>query len=145
MSNVYEHILYSNVSDTEVMKEFAGFLSGKFIMEMTTSHTSSTEPFEALSVEKLLEMTQEVLDMIEKQGWIQNAYEENNHVCLMGAARRVDNLKSLAWSREVLAFLQREKSFGGVAVERWNDEEGRTFEEVIGMLRDFMHEVKGRS
>jgi hypothetical protein len=106
-----------------------------------------------LSANELANMTQDVINILEKNGWVQGTLYRDGKACLLGAAglslnanansrmtglELDENIKVQAWAREISTF------FGWKSVEDWNDTRGRTFDEVIDNLRDFLYELKGR-
>jgi len=104
-----------------------------------------------MSADELASMTQDVIDILEKNGWTQGTLYRDGKACLLGAAGLSINenahktqmpvhesLKVQVWAKEISTF------FGWKTVEDWNDTRGRTFDEVIDNLRDFLYELKGR-
>jgi hypothetical protein len=70
-------------------------------------------------------------DYIEKHGWCQNTYwDEQGRVCALGAIRRANALTRDANDAafKMLRFLDG-------SVHGWNDAPGRTKEEVVAVLR----------
>lgn len=138
-------------SNSEVLSTFKAFLKTSNV-STGVSTTRFTTPAPSVSTEELIEMTQEVIDILERDGWIQGSYEHENHVCLVGAARKAAGCSSIrlaqyspkvqAWVTEMTKFLGIDRKAN--SVETWNDTDGRTFDEVISKLRDFMYELKGR-
>lgn len=103
----------------------------------------------SLSIEKLIEMTQGVIDVLEKDGWTQGEfYGEGGTVCMLGAANRaVDAHNQIygaatveveAWAKAITQF------FGWASVPHFNDDRSTTYEIVIEKLREFMYDLKGR-
>lgn len=99
---------------------------------------------EVLSTDELMKLTQDVIDILERDGWIQGSlHSPTGSHCMLGAAQVASNQlisgsKANAWALAIAAF------FGWEAVEAFNDETGRTFNEVIERLREFLYELKGR-
>lgn len=102
--------------------------------------------------EDLMNLTQGVIDRIEKIGWIQGHYTNESGSCLMGHAIAITNIeKSYAY----LEFSPRraivdgwEEDFGKftgcINVVQFNDDLKTTKEIVLEKLRDYMYELKGR-
>lgn len=103
------------------------------------------------STEELIHATEQVMDQLERRGWTRGACrDEVGRVCLVQAANNVQLTSSEhPWFREFAQFLGLEKvsnneDFWCGALVNWNDKKGRTFDEVMAKLRDFMYELKSR-
>lgn len=109
-------------------------------------------PMQPPTNEDLMNLTQGVIDRIEKIGWIQGHYTDESGSCLMGHAIAITNIeKSYAY----LEFSPRraivdgwEEDFGKftgcINVVQFNDDLKTTKEIVLEKLRDYMYELKGR-
>lgn len=70
-------------------------------------------------------------DLLERCGWTQGAYVSNGGYCLMGAFHEANSGAISEQYEEAWAFL--EEAVGNPI--HWNDEDGRTKEEVLNLLR----------
>ncbi len=84
------------------------------------------------------EVLDRAADYIEQHGWCQGEFSKNGAVCVSGAISRVLGVEFYRADNRVYdaknAFARHLKSDDPPCV--WNDEDGRTQEEVIATLRE---------
>jgi hypothetical protein len=79
-------------------------------------------------------------DVLERDGWTQNAYTDQNGChCVMGAAYVAMGCPTTEWAEGLTERVDAVRDFLGTFLGRrphlWNDAPGRTAEEVIAALR----------
>ena len=72
-------------------------------------------------------------DYIEEHGWCQTVLRDGERVCVIGAIRAVHKGRSLE-PRDPVYGLLRER-IGPDNIVAWNDDPGRTVEDVLAALR----------
>jgi hypothetical protein len=74
----------------------------------------------------------QIADYIEEHDWCQGAYRSSGgQVCILGAAREL-----FSDHDQTQGMLKLFEHLGNMNVDEWNDEEGRTKEQVIDKLRE---------
>jgi hypothetical protein len=100
------------------------------------------------TTEELIHSTERVIEELERRGWVREKWaNEEGNVCLVRAGRLSQiKLFENPWYREFAQFLGilRSNQPPYDALVRWNDAKDRTMEQVLGKLRDFLYELKGR-
>jgi hypothetical protein len=100
------------------------------------------------TTEELIHSTERVIEELERRGWVRGKWaNEEGNVCLVRAGRLSQiKLFENPWYREFAQFLEilRSNQPPYDALVRWNDAKDRTMEQVLGKLRDFLYELKGR-
>lgn len=81
------------------------------------------------------EVLRRAADIIERRGWCQNDYQDGAAVCILGALRLAITGNTDNHSDRVHNPAERLAKNLGQAPWVWNDEPGRTKEEVIAALR----------
>lgn len=77
-----------------------------------------------------------IIDLLNEKGWIQDRYYAPEGYCLMGALIEVTNkLTEYNQHNLIMAFKRKFFAFGRKGVIDWNDTEGRSKYEVIGVLQ----------
>jgi hypothetical protein len=90
------------------------------------------------SNERLLYITEKMLETLRTRGWIQNAAVGPEGLCVMEAFLRVArDLPLTDWERLFSEFT------GIHDLIKWNDEEGRTFTEIERTLSNFANHLRG--
>ena len=75
-------------------------------------------------------------DHIERHGWCQNVYTNGlGDVCIMGTLLQVVQWPDYLEGRAKEVFPRLKKYLGVTRVDDWNDEPGRTKEQVVAALR----------
>jgi hypothetical protein len=100
------------------------------------------------TTEELIHSTERVIEELERRGWVREKWaNEEGNVCLIRAGTNAQlNLFENPWYREFAQFLNILSLAQSPhdSLISWNDAEGRTAEEILGKLRDFLYELKGR-
>lgn len=144
---------YEYVMTIKTLEDFINAMKSDAPPQFVMGHiVPKDEPVKPLSNEELIAITQGVIDALERNGWAKGALHRGNSSCMLGAAQiavcgskdlKFLNLESKfkieEWAREI------SKHFGWRSVPIFNDYTTTTFEIVIERLREFIHEVKGRS
>lgn len=103
--------------------------------------------------ERLADILDDAADLLERKGWIQGRYSNENGHCAVGAITRVCGLYDavsltvpdmVEVRSQIEAAYQVERVLRNILAERggplhvqtWNDKKGRTKQEVLDLLRE---------
>jgi hypothetical protein len=133
-------------SDYEALAEVThGLLLKRCVCPLCKNRSIIEKP---ATTEELIHSTERVIEELERRGWVREKWaNEEGNVCLIRAGTNAQlNLFENPWYREFAQFLNILSLAQSPhdSLISWNDAEGRTAEEILGKLRDFLYELKGR-
>ncbi len=104
-------------------------------LELKKSGEETKEEVKAPTLEPWRELLFEAATILERRGWCQkHLVDVKGRMCTVGAITEVWNLAS-GWDMDVVVIAQDKLTRVVGPLVEWNDTEGRTRDEVVGMLR----------
>lgn len=106
-------------------------------MDMSETKSLGTT-HESAKLDEASKLLLKAADLIERRGWCQNHYaSQDGRLCYLGALKTVLGVPLDGVSHPLIgeAGLRMSKAVGRPCVWQWNDDTGRTQEEVVSKMR----------